>query len=313
MILTEYNDIIAIIKTCKSRTETLLKVSEKFPDVPKGTIGSIYSQEYQKKMRKTHHLHYNPKTTESYFRRYEQKIKRGKKHVIMEIAKSVELSPALLARMILERYLAKYMYDGENAPRSLVTQMMKDNSKIVDPVLASEINECILTDDQYGPYVDDIKHSIGNEYEFKLNKCLDAIGMAYIGEDVMRERGYDKTPDVKLEVPFAVDGYMVNWVESKASFGDEYNNKMYLKDQFWSYWNRFGPGMVIYWFGFIEELDVHKEKGIILRDSFPEKVTKMEPLSHLGTSKPKTDFFPHTATSSSKPEINTLSSTELFA
>ena len=32
---------------------------------------------------------------------------------------------------------------------------------------------------------------------------------------------------------------------------------------------RFGPGMVIYWFGFIDELDVNQEKGIILRDCFP--------------------------------------------
>lgn len=41
---------------------------------------------------------------------------------------------------------------------------------------------------------------------------------------------------------------------------------------------RFGPGMVIYWFGFIDELDVNQDKGIILRDSFPENIVKMNPL-----------------------------------
>ena len=40
---------------------------------------------------------------------------------------------------------------------------------------------------------------------------------------------------------------------------------------------RFGPGMVIYWFGFIDELDVNQEKGIILRDCFPENIVKMDP------------------------------------
>ena len=35
---------------------------------------------------------------------------------------------------------------------------------------------------------------------------------------------------------------------------------------------RFGPGMVIYWFGFIDELDVNQEKGIILRDCFPQNI-----------------------------------------
>ena len=40
---------------------------------------------------------------------------------------------------------------------------------------------------------------------------------------------------------------------------------------------RFGPGMVIYWFGFIDELDVNQEKGIILRDCFPQNIVKMDP------------------------------------
>ena len=42
---------------------------------------------------------------------------------------------------------------------------------------------------------------------------------------------------------------------------------------------RFGPGLVIYWFGFIDELDSNREKGILLMDHFPEEIITMNPQS----------------------------------
>ncbi|XP_060069679.1 CDAN1-interacting nuclease 1-like [Ylistrum balloti] len=281
MKLAVYNEIVDLMRKYKTRDEALRHIAPRYPDVSVGALGSIFAQDYQKKMRKTHHLHYSPDTTEYYYDKYKDGVDSGQKHVIMTIARNIDLSPSLLSRMILERHLSRTKYGGDNPPRSQVTQMMKDTTLIENPVLANEIYECVLSDDQYGPLVDKIKHSIGHEYEFKLNRTLDSLKLSYIGEDQMRAKGYDKTPDVKLEVPIAVDGHMVNWIESKASFGDEYSHRSYLKDQFWSYWNRFGPGMVIYWFGFIDELDSNTEKGIILRDSFPESIVRLNPVVKL--------------------------------
>lgn len=57
-------------------------------------------------------------------------------------------------------------------------------------------------------------------------------------EHSLRGRGYDKTPDFKLEIPIAINDYIINWIESKASFGDDHTHSQYLEDQFWSYQNR---------------------------------------------------------------------------
>ena len=43
-------------------------------------------------------------------------------------------------------------------------------------------------------------------------------------------------------------------LSAQALFGDRESHEGYLRDQFWSYWNRFGSGLVIYWFGYIKQL-----------------------------------------------------------
>ncbi|XP_071080452.1 CDAN1-interacting nuclease 1-like [Haliotis cracherodii] len=276
MKLELYNEIVKAIPVNTSRGY-LSQVAARFPGVPKKTIGSILSQEYQRKTRKSHHYHSNQDALEHDYSVYLTGVEAKQEHILLTLADTTDQNASMLARRILDKYLSE-QNGGKSVHKSIVSSMIKDPNLIDDPVLAREVFQCIVCDDYYGPYVESIKRSVGHEYEFKLTKTLDELGLSYIEEDQMRERGYDKTPDVKLEIPIAVDGHIVNWVESKASFGDEMSHRGYLKDQFWAYWNRFGPGMVIYWFGFIDELDVNQDKGIILRDSFPENIVKMNPL-----------------------------------
>lgn len=42
-------------------------------------------------------------------------------------------------------------------------------------------------------------------------------------------------------------------------------------DTLFSVWYRFGSGAVIYWMGFISELDCHRDQGIALLSTFPSK------------------------------------------
>lgn len=112
------------------------------------------------------------------------------------------------------------------------------------------------------------------EYEYILQEKLINLEIPFLNEDQLRDKSYTKTPDVKLILPVLISGQVVNWIESKASFGDEYSHQMNSK-QFQGYKNRFGPGLVIYWFGFIDELQ-QMDPDILLMDEFPSNIITMQ-------------------------------------
>lgn len=275
-----YNEILKEIKSFYGPGRTCAKyLQEKFPSVSEYTLGSIYSIEYQRKMRRTHQKFC--KIVEELYYRYTGAVKAGENvGVMLRLAEEIDLSPALLARMILEKYYEKHSEEGaEPVTKSFITKLMKDTTLIKDKDLAYEVYLCIVHDDQYGAISDCIKHSIGQEYELRLQRIVRDLNIPFRDEEHLRQHGFDKTPDIRLEIPFAVDGFIVNWIESKALFGDKEGHNTYFKDQYLSYWNRFGPGLVIYWFGFVETLELRTEKCIIIRDDFPTNITLMDPAS----------------------------------
>ena len=88
---------------------------------------------------------------------------------------------------------------------------------IDDGRLATEIFLAGVKDECYGPLADAIKHSVGEEHEQKLKDELTRLNIPFVDENVLRSQGYDKTPDVKLEVPVAVNGHVVNWIGSSQT------------------------------------------------------------------------------------------------
>lgn len=97
------------------------------------------------------------------------------------------------------------------------------------------------------------------------------VGLDFYDEGDLRRTGYDKTPDLKLALPCLYRGVSIQWIESKASFGDMESHKKYIRDQLSSYGNRFGAGIVIYWFGYVETVATCHENGstIMVTDRFP--------------------------------------------
>ncbi|XP_069452087.1 CDAN1-interacting nuclease 1 isoform X1 [Ovis canadensis] len=240
MILTkaQYDEIAQCLVSVPPTRQSLRKLKQRFPSQSQATLLSIFSQEYQKHIKRTHAKHHTSEAIESYYQRYLNGVgENGAAPVLLELANEVDYAPSLMARIILERFLQEH----EEAPpsKSVINSMLRDPSQIPDGVLANQVYQCIVNDCCYGPLVDCIKHAIGHEHEVLLRDLLLEKNLSFLDEDQLRARGYDKTPDFILQVPVAVEGHIIHWIESKASFGDECSHHAYLHDQFWSYWNRF--------------------------------------------------------------------------
>ncbi|XP_048830140.1 CDAN1-interacting nuclease 1 [Brienomyrus brachyistius] len=270
----EYRVIAKYTDQLKPTRQCMKMLQERFPGYLPSTLLSIFSLEYQKRIKRTISKHHTPEAFEDYYQSYMHQMKMCRSsQVLFSLANKVDLSPSLMARIILERFLQEQ--DDTPFSKQVLNSMLRDPSSIPDHSLADNVYQCTINDCCYGPWVDSIKHAIGHEHEMLLHDKLREKNLSFLDENQLRAKGYDKTPDIILEVPIAVEGRIVHWIESKASFGDDHSHQNYLNEQFWSYWNRFGPGLVIYWHGFIEELDCHRDRGIMLKDGFPSDIVTL--------------------------------------
>merc|ERR1712071_367643 len=256
----------------RNRIDTL-KIQ--FPDISVDTLKCIIAQECQRRMKHWHGRLTSAEAVEDIYARFLESVLREEEPgILLRLSEETGLTPALLTRTVIDRHHQKA--DQSKPSKYLISSLMKNTGLIQDRDLAFESYLCLLEDDHYGPVAEAMKQSIGYEYEIKLRKELQDCNVVFLHEDDLRTRGYDKTPDIKLEIPVAVDGQVINWIESKALFGDEEIHRGYLKDQLYSYWNRFGPGLVIYWFGYVKELEnLHQDRTILIRDSLPTNLGLM--------------------------------------
>ncbi|KAL1470975.1 hypothetical protein MTO96_023898 [Rhipicephalus appendiculatus] len=248
-----------------------------FPDVGEDTLRHIISTEVQRKIKRTYHTLVSPEVAGEHYKYYRGCVAASETPgFLLRYADKQGVAPALMARVMIEKHYEK---TKEPPSKQELSQMLKDSANIDDGALATEVFICVVNDKTYGPFADAMKNAVGLEYEVRLKTELADLKLAFVDEHVLRERGYDKTPDVKLEVPIVVDGTVVTWVESKAQFGDPEGHRVYVRDQYHSYWNRFGRGLVIYWFGFVDEIVSTRDEGFLVRDHMPKNITRMEELT----------------------------------
>lgn len=270
----------------------------RFPDVSLDTLLAIQCQDQTRRLRQTQHKLRHPHLIQLYITRY------VKGEDIISISMAYEINPCLLARILLEhlfgltkQQITECLKNPDRLPEDRVCEVSRSLhdlyphlTDILDKTWAAgncsvdsqggsphvswkrlhtDLYKCMDHDNATSPYIEMIRRVTGIEYEAYLCRQLQELGIPFQTENALRAAGFSKTPDVKLEVPIGVKGRVVNWIDSKASFGDEYSHKNQAEQQFQRYVNRFGPGMVIYWFGFVDELNNHTD--VLLLDSFPSK------------------------------------------
>ncbi|KAL0269139.1 UNVERIFIED_CONTAM: hypothetical protein PYX00_006966 [Menopon gallinae] len=279
MILSEdiYNDIVNRFQNQKGSYRELKNAMMEEYRIPNAVLSSLLSNEYRRRIKKNFYRMNNQGN--KLFQRYmNSRSSEKNSSSIIKLAEEIKMSYTLLGRMIAEKFLQQ---DDEGATNSSklarLKYYMKDSTLIEDPDLAYEIFLCVLYDEQFGHLTEIISLSLGKEYEHHLQKIIREKNLTFQCEDDLRECGYDKTPDIKLNVPFAVDGFIVNWIESKALFASPKIHKGYVEEQYSSYWNRFGTGLVIYWKGVVDTVIDPKEKRFIVRCEFPENITLLNP------------------------------------
>jgi hypothetical protein len=161
-----------------------------------------------------------------------------------------------LPELVIARILLKFYF-----PQVSPTQIFRDSNLIEGiPNLKLEVDEALKTDFEHSPSMDQIKNDLGRAYEEKIRLWLQSNSIPFYEEKEERAKGVPKTPDFRLILPIAISldanndsMHVITWLESKAMFGDPKADAGYHKEQYRPYWNRFGPGLVIYWFDFVED------------------------------------------------------------
>ncbi|KAI0567802.1 hypothetical protein FGB62_1g650 [Gracilaria domingensis] len=238
--------------------DDISRIARERPDIGYDTISLIYEQLYARQVAKTFYL------VRMHGKTFVERFKSGQS--LMDIAEWFNLSPSLVARKVLELHL------GMN--RKAVTQLMRDPSNIEDERLREDTALCVEVDEHCSPRMDRLRTALGLEYELRLTDEVKNLGLEFETENELRKRGCHKTPDILLCVPVLFRNKVVRWIDSKAKFGDEYTlNKDYVSSVS-SYIGRFGPGMVIYWFGFIEDCNSRmlQDNGLLIADKFPTEI-----------------------------------------
>ncbi|MBI5001446.1 MAG: TPD domain-containing protein [Euryarchaeota archaeon] len=174
---------------------------------------------------------------------------------LIKLADQNGFPPVLIALMVLTScgYTRKQIWAWIRNPDGLENKRLR-----------REITEVAVNDHAYSPAGMERQYARGRWGEEKLQKWLDDQGIEYRTEKQLKGE-FAKTPDCLLRNPIKLGNEQIFWIESKASYGDPVELRRNIHRQLVPYTQLFGPGIVVYWFGFADGATA--PEGIYVRDA----------------------------------------------
>lgn len=213
-------------------------------------LETLYTQKVNRAVKKNYHI--VTRNTANMLRMW----KRGMS--FCEIAERFDFPPILVAMMIFHE-------DGTN--KKTFWNYVRDPDLLDCKEAADELREASKKDIVYSLEGNEKGRERGEWGEGLLWKWLDDQNIEYKTESEERsEDAYPgtKTPDCLLAEPMDYCGTKICWIESKASFGDVQEFRYNCKKQLVPYTGIFGPGLVVYWTGYLDGLEC--PEGIRVED-----------------------------------------------
>lgn len=187
-------------------------------------------------------------------------------HTLLEISERWRFPPILTAMFI-------FLEDG--ASKKEFWGYIREPESACSEDLTKELHEIRKADLVYSPEANERQKQRGLWGESLLHEWLDGQGISYRTENDLRGT-HEKTPDALLDEPMMYNGKKIYWVESKASFGDNTEFRFNSKKQLIPYTKLFGPGLVVYWLGTLDDLEMPEDVYVDDISVMQKKLAKIE-------------------------------------
>lgn len=205
-------------------------------------LDTLYTQKTSREVKKRFYI------VKQNTRRMLKEWNAGK--TIMDLSNKYKFPPILVAMFI-------FLEDGTS--KKDFWAAINDPDSLESPEVADEIREAIANDWVYSPEANIRQKERGIWGEDLTHQWLDGQGITYRTENDLRDTEFTKTPDCLLDKPMMYKGHKICWVESKASFGDNTEFRYNSRKQLIPYTELFGPGLVVYWVGCLDDLECPKD------------------------------------------------------